>query len=89
MALGLHLGRVHPEDQEGKERIYTLAEALMADFERAFGSLLCQKLTGTDFRDPQAAAAFLPQRPETCDRYQSFCVDWTAKALAGRGIELD
>lgn len=66
MALGLHLGRSTPGDDEAKVRAYAAVEALLAAVEGRFGSTQCRELTGLDFRAPASHDAFPPVKQRVC-----------------------
>lgn len=66
MAIGLHLGRSVPGDDEAKERAYAAGEALLAAVEARFGSTQCRTLTGLDFHDPAHHDAFPPVKQKVC-----------------------
>ncbi|HPC82390.1 MAG TPA: C-GCAxxG-C-C family protein [Thermoanaerobaculaceae bacterium] len=66
MAIGLHLGRSGPGDDEAKARAYAAGEAFLAAVEARFGSVLCRTLTGLDFHDPASHDAFPPVKQKVC-----------------------
>lgn len=83
MALGLHLGRSLPGDNEGRDRVYQAAEELMTAVERRFGSVQCRHLTGLDFHDPGSHDAFPPIKERVCIPLLRYVVELTARRIAG------
>jgi len=87
IAAGLRLGRTEPDDEQGKERAYSVIDDLMERFAAEFGSIECRTLTGLDFNEP------IPQNEkdrvmrEVCDRLVRFTAQAGAEALAAADNE--
>jgi C_GCAxxG_C_C family probable redox protein len=52
MAIGLHCGRMEEDDQEAKDKAYSMGAQYYEYFERENGSVKCFDLTGCDFGKP-------------------------------------
>ena len=48
MVIGLKHGRTRPEDEEAKEKTYSLVVELARRFRKRHGSLVCRELIGFD-----------------------------------------
>ena len=83
MALGLHLGRSVPGDDEAKARAYAAGEALLAAVEARFGSIQCRVLTGLDSRDPARPDAFPPVKQRVCIPLLRMVVEHTRELIEG------
>jgi len=46
MAIGMKMGRTDPKDKETVSRVYTKCQQFWDQFEKEFGSNLCQTITG-------------------------------------------
>ena len=57
MVIGLHGGRIDPDDNATRDRNDALVQEFMARFRGEHGSHLCNDLTGIDISDPVARAA--------------------------------
>lgn len=83
MALGLHLGRSVPGDDEAKARAYAAGEALLAAVEARFGSIQCRVLTGLDFHDPSSHDAFPPVKQKVCIPLLRMAVEHARDLIGG------
>lgn len=81
MAIGLHLGRSVPGDDEAKERAYAAGEALLAAVEARFGGVQCRVLTGLDFHDPASHDAFPPVKQKVCIPVLRMAVELAREAI--------
>jgi len=58
MVIGLKCAAVDPADAAAKARAYELAEAVLSEFQRRNGTLLCRELVGCDLRTPDGQKHF-------------------------------
>lgn len=52
MGIGLKYGGTRSDDEEAKERAYSLAQKFMQEFESRHGSVFCRDLLGHDISTP-------------------------------------
>ena len=78
MVLGLHGGRVDPEDEAARDRNDALVAEFLVRFREECGSLECNELTGVDMPDPVARAV-----AKDAGVFEGVCPD-----LVGRATEL-
>lgn len=52
MVIGLKYGKVRPDDEEAREKTYTLARKFISLFKEKHGTLLCRHLIGVDLSQP-------------------------------------
>jgi C_GCAxxG_C_C family probable redox protein len=57
MGIGLKYGRTRTDDEEAKERAYSLAQKFMQEFESRHGSVFCRDLLGYDISTPDGLAS--------------------------------
>jgi C_GCAxxG_C_C family probable redox protein len=57
MVIGLSYGRTRTDDEEAKERAYSLAQNFMKEFESRHGSVFCRDLLGYDISTPDGLAS--------------------------------
>lgn len=73
MGLGLKFGRTSSTDS--REPVYRLAERLLVDFKKEFGTIICRDLTGVDFKNQEE---FEKNRPrlhnEVCPHFVEYTV---------------
>lgn len=67
MLAGLQQGNADPEDEEAKERIYTLVRRMSDQFRRENGSIVCRELLGIE---PGTEESAKPQK-RTREYYES------------------
>src|SRR4030042_5517377 len=53
LAIGLKYGRTRPEDEEAKEKTYSLVHEFLRRFQDRHGSIVCRELIGVDLSSPQ------------------------------------
>jgi C_GCAxxG_C_C family probable redox protein len=53
MAIGLKHGRLRADDQETRDRAYSLVERFVQEFESRHGSIVCRELLGCDISTPE------------------------------------
>jgi len=53
LAIGLKHGRTRPEDEEAKEKTYSVAHDLLRQFQARHGSIVCRELIGVDLSSPE------------------------------------
>ncbi len=56
MVIGLTYGKTQKDDDESRERCYSLAQELMDAFRGRNGALLCRELLGADVSTPEGIA---------------------------------
>ena len=56
MVIGLKEGQVQAQDEEAKERTYTLVRELVSQFTDLHGSIACRDLLGLDLSRPEELA---------------------------------
>lgn len=52
MVIGLKYGKTRPEDDEAREKTYSLARKFISLFKEKHGTLLCRELIGVDLSQP-------------------------------------
>ena len=53
LAIGLKYGRTLPDDEEAKEKTYSLVHEFLRRFQDRHGSIVCRELIGCDLSSPQ------------------------------------
>ena len=53
LAIGLKYGRTRPEDEEAKEKTYSLVHEFLRQFQDRHGSIVCRELIGVDLSSPE------------------------------------
>jgi len=53
LAIGLKYGRTRPEDEEAKEKTYSLVHEFIRRFQDRHSSIVCRELIGVDLSSPQ------------------------------------
>jgi C_GCAxxG_C_C family probable redox protein len=53
MAIGLRHGRLRAEDEETRDRAYSLVDRFVREFESRHGSIVCRELLGYDISTPE------------------------------------
>lgn len=48
MVIGLKYGKIRPEDNEAREKTYSLTQKFLAHFKRKHGAINCRQLLGID-----------------------------------------
>jgi len=75
VAVGLRLGRVSPDDRDGKELVYRVVNGVFRRFEEEFGTLECRKLTGLDFNEDNPQQELDRVHAEVCTKLVRFVAD--------------
>jgi C_GCAxxG_C_C family probable redox protein len=75
VAVGLHLGRISPDNKESKERVYRVVNGVFRCFEEAFGTLECRKLTGLDFNGANPQDELDRVQAQVCTKLVRFVAD--------------
>lgn len=85
LVLGLHGGRVDPDDTATREKNDDLVREFMARFSGKNGALMCNELTGIDISDPVAREAGQEDGTygEVCPNFVRFAAGVVAE-LIGR-----
>ncbi len=55
MAIGAKYGRINPDDEEARDKTYSLIESFNQRFIEMHGSLDCRELMGVDLKTPEGA----------------------------------
>jgi C_GCAxxG_C_C family probable redox protein len=81
MAIGWLRGRDRAGDKESYTRCAALVRALLQDFRKAHGTLICSQLTGYDLSDPAVLDKFMgdTERRAKCGRF----IETAARLAAG------
>jgi C_GCAxxG_C_C family probable redox protein len=83
LAIGLKHGRTRPEDEEAKERTYSLVHDLLRQFRARHGSIVCRELIGVDLSTPEGhnLGAQRGVFDNLCPRFVSDAVEILEKIL--------
>ncbi len=76
MALGLSCSASSGADSAAKAKAYDIARAIMAEFARRHGSLLCRELTGCDLTTEEGTRRF-----KEIDAHHTICTKLVADAV--------
>jgi C_GCAxxG_C_C family probable redox protein len=57
MVIGLQHGKTRADDEQSKEKAYSLAQEFVAEFESRNGSIVCNELLDCDISDPEQRKA--------------------------------
>lgn len=52
MVIGLKYGKIRPEDNEAREKTYSLTQEFFSCFQKRYGTLICRQLLGIDLSQP-------------------------------------
>lgn len=84
MALGLKYGRERADDLEAKSALAAKVQALVAAFEKEFGSARCIDLTECDMRTPEGMATARERRlhQDFCPKFVAFAVEIASQLMS-------
>ncbi len=54
MVIGLKYGKIRPEDNEAREKTYSLTQEFFSRFRKKHGALTCRQLLGIDLSQPDS-----------------------------------
>jgi C_GCAxxG_C_C family probable redox protein len=82
MSVGLTVGRVSGNDQESKELVYAIVDAIFKSFVARLHTVECRELTGIDFEEREHLREALSRvHSDICCPLVSFTTELTISAL--------